>query len=64
MKVTFIPTVFEILLFEDRSILAPTQRETGSERVKLSVKNKKQKKKLSTFVEIASKVIDTSLGSL
>ena len=34
-------TVFEILLFEGRSVLPPTQRGTGSERVKFSVKSPK-----------------------
>ena len=40
MKVLFTLDVFEILLFECRSVLSPSQRDTGSERVKFSVKNK------------------------
>ena len=34
-------TVFEILLFEGRSALSPAQSSTGSEKVKVSVKNQK-----------------------
>ena len=34
-------TVFKILLFKDKLGLAPAQRSTESERVKFSVKNKK-----------------------
>ena len=37
----FALTVFEILLFEGKSLLSPAQRETGSKRVKVSVKNQK-----------------------
>ena len=37
----FALTVFEILLFEGKSVLSPAQRETGSEGVKVSVKNQK-----------------------
>ena len=35
----FALTVFEILLFEGKSVLSPAQRETGSEGVKVSLKN-------------------------
>ena len=48
VKATFIVTVFEILLFEARSVLPPSQWDTGSERVKVSVK---KQKKYSDFVE-------------
>ena len=41
VKAIFTLTVFEILLFEGRSVLRPAQRVTGSERVKISVKNQK-----------------------
>ena len=37
----FTPTVFEVLLFEGRLVLAPTQWGTESKRVKFSVKNQK-----------------------
>ena len=37
----FTLTVFEILQFEVRSVLSPAQQGTGSERVKLPVKNQK-----------------------
>ena len=41
MKALFTLTVFEILLFEDRSLLAPAQGSTTSEMVKFSMKNQK-----------------------
>ena len=41
VKVMFTLTVFEILLFEGRSLLTPAQRGTRSERVQISVKIKK-----------------------
>ena len=41
VKAVFTVTVFEILLFEGRSVLSPAQRGTGSEKVKVSVKNQK-----------------------
>ena len=34
IKAMFTPTVFEILMSEGRLVLSPTQRGTGSERVK------------------------------
>ena len=37
----FIRTIFEISLFEGRSVLSPGQRGTVSEQVKVSVKNQK-----------------------
>ena len=40
VKAMFAFTVFEFLLFENRSVLSLAQRGTGSERVKVSVKNK------------------------
>ena len=40
VKAMFTLTVFELLLSENRSVLSPAQRGTGSERVKVSVKNK------------------------
>ena len=40
VKAMFAFTVFELLLFENRSVLSPAQRGTGSERVKVPVKNK------------------------
>ena len=39
VKEQFTFTVFEILLFLGRSVLRPAQWLTGSERVKISVKN-------------------------
>ena len=54
-KTVFTLTVFEMLLFESRSILWPAQQVTGKERVKFPVK-KKQKKCLA-FVGIAWKMI-------
>ena len=41
VKAIFTLTVFEILLSEGRSVLSPAERGTGSERVKVSVKNQK-----------------------
>ena len=40
-KAMFTPTVFEILLFEGRSVLRLAQQVSGSERVKFSVENQK-----------------------
>lgn len=40
-KTMFTITVFEILLFEGRLVLLPAQRSTGTERVKIQVKNQK-----------------------
>ena len=45
----FTVTVFEILLFDCRSVLRPAQRVQGSEKIKFSVKNQK---KCSAFVGI------------
>ena len=39
VKVMFILTAFEILLFKGRSVLTPSQWGRGSERVKFLVKN-------------------------
>ena len=50
----FTDTVFEIFVFEIRSVLWAAQRGTGSETVKFSVKNKKK----SIVVDIARNVID------
>ena len=47
----FTLTVFEILLFETRSILWPTQQVTGSEKVKISVKNQKNDRLLLELLE-------------
>ena len=47
-------TVFEIFLFEGRSVLGPAQRGAGSERVKFLVKRTKNS---SAFVGIAWKVL-------
>ena len=41
VETTFTLTVFGILLFEGRPVLAPAQWGTGSEKVKFSVKNQK-----------------------
>ena len=41
VKTVFSFIIFEILLLESRTVLSPTQRSTGSERVKVSVKNQK-----------------------
>ena len=56
IKAVFIVTVFEILLFERRSVFAPAQRGAEGERVNFSVKNQK---KCSAFVEIACEMIDS-----
>ena len=40
MKASFTLSVFDILLFKDRLVLGHAKRIAGSERVKLSVKNK------------------------
>ena len=48
----FALTVFEILLFEGKSVLSPAQRETGSEGVKASVKNEKN---IWDFLEMLEK---------
>ena len=48
----FALTVFEILLFESKSVLSPAQRETGSEGVKASVKNEKN---IWNFLEMLEK---------
>ena len=51
----FTITAFEILLLEFTSVLSTAKQFTGSERVKISVKNKKN---YLAFVEISSKLID------
>ena len=40
VKAIFTLTIFEMLLFEDRLVLLPTQRGTGSERVNINIKHK------------------------
>ena len=47
----FTLTVFEILQSEVRSVLSPTQQGTGSERVKLPVKNQKNIRNLFKVLE-------------
>ena len=47
----FIVTVLEILLSEHRSVLQTTQRGTGNERVKVSVKNQKNNGNLLILLE-------------
>ena len=47
----FIVTVLEILLSERRSVLQTTQRGTGNERVKVSVKNQKNNGNLLILLE-------------
>ena len=47
----FTLTVFEILQFEVRSVLSPAQQSTGSERVKLPVKNQKNIRNLFKVLE-------------
>ena len=42
VRVMFTLTVFQILLLEGRLVFAPAQRDTGSERVKFSVKKKQE----------------------
>ena len=44
-------TIFEVLLFEGRSVLGPVQRVPRNERVKFSVKNKKNVRLLSKLLE-------------
>ena len=41
IKATFTPTIFEILMFEVRWVLLPTQRDTGNERVKIFMQKNK-----------------------
>ena len=53
VKVMFTLTVSENLLFEERSVLSPAERSTGSERVKVSVKNQH---KYSEIVKITWEV--------
>ena len=47
----FTLTVFEMLLFETRSLLSPAQRDTGSKMVKFSVKNQKNVRLLLKLLE-------------
>ena len=47
----FALTVFEILMFEGKSVLSPAQREAGSEGVKVSVKNPKNIRNLLEMLE-------------
>ena len=44
-------SVFEVLLFEGRLVLGPAQRDTGSESVKLLVKNQRNIQLLLKLVE-------------
>ena len=48
-KAMFNLTIFDILLFESRSVLCPAQQVAGSERVNFSMKNPK---KYSAFIGI------------
>ena len=47
----FTLTVFEILLFEDKSVLGPAQRFPGSEMAKCSIKNQKNVQLLLELLE-------------
>ena len=47
----FSPTIFEILLSEGKSIISPAQRDTGSKRVNVSVKNQSNIGNLLKFLE-------------
>ena len=47
----FIHGVFEILMSEGRLVLSPTQWGTGSEKVKVSVKNQKVIQNLLKLLE-------------
>ena len=47
----FTLTIFEILLFEGRSVLGPAQQAPGSEIVKFSVKNEKNVRLLLELLE-------------
>ena len=47
----FTLTVFEMLLFETRSLLSHAQRDTGSKMVKFSVKNQKNVRLLLKLLE-------------
>ena len=51
-------TVFEILLSEGRSVLSPTQRGKGSNRVKVSVKNQKN---IEDLLELLGKKLTYNL---
>ena len=53
VKARFFLIVLEILLFEARLVLGLAERITGSERVKISVKNQEN---CSAFIRIVSKV--------
>ena len=47
----FTPTVFKILMSKSRPVLSPTQRDTGNEIVKVSVKNQKNIQNLLKLLE-------------
>ena len=47
----FTTTVFEMLLFVDKTVLSPTQRDTGSERVNVPTKNQKNLRILLKLLE-------------
>ena len=51
LKAMFSPTIFEILLSEGKSIISPAQRDTGSKRVNVSVKNQSNIGNLLKFLE-------------
>ena len=53
LKAMFTLTVFEILLFEGRLVLAPAQRCTWSKRVKFSLKKQKNVRFLLKLLEKA-----------
>ena len=51
VKAMFTTTVFEMLLFVGKMVLSPTQRDTGSERVNVPVKNQKNLQILLKLLE-------------
>ena len=59
VKAIFTLSVFEILLFQGRLVLSPTQQGTGSVRLKVSVKNQKH---IQILLKLLEKNWITSLG--
>ena len=51
VKAMFTTTIFEMLLFVGKTVLSPTQRDTGSERVNVPVKNQKNLQILLKLLE-------------
>ena len=51
LKAMFSPTIFEILLSEGKSIMSPAQRDTGSKRGNVSVKNQSNIGNFLKFLE-------------